>query len=137
MTAAVKDRDTQQRQGVRRALPVLAATLLYAGVMAVVGAAGFLTNASTAVGLRCVGVTRGRIDNSTGANGAVQGEVERGVFGPFANSAAADQIALSELGQDCYIVDNQTVAKTNGGATRSVAGKVFDVNPDGVWVEFV
>ena len=40
------------------------------------------------------------------------------------------------MGSDCYIVDDQTVAKTNGGATRCVAGKVWDVDAEGVWVEF-
>jgi hypothetical protein len=28
------------------------------------------------------------------------------------------------------------VAKTNGGSTRSVAGKIFDVDAQGVWVKF-
>ena len=54
----------------------------------------------------------------------------------FANSASADLISLADIGADCYIVDDQTVAKTSGTNTRSVAGKVFDVDADGVWVDF-
>ena len=38
----------------------------------------------------------------------------------FANSAAADAITLADVGADCYMVDDQTVAKTHGGNTRSV-----------------
>ena len=49
---------------------------------------------------------------------------------------SADAITLADVGSDCYIVDDQTVAKTNGTNTRSVAGKVFDVDADGVWVDF-
>jgi len=44
-------------------------------------------------------------------------------------------IAAAEIGTYCYIVDDQTVAKTDGTATRSSAGKVFDVDAQGVWVE--
>ena len=60
--------------------------------------------------------------------------MRRGCF-RFANSVAADLIALADIGADCFIVDDQTVAKTNGGATRSIAGKIRDVDADGVWVQ--
>jgi len=43
-------------------------------------------------------------------------------------------IAITEIGTDCYIVDDNTVAKTNGTSTRSRAGKVVDVNANGVFV---
>ena len=35
-----------------------------------------------------------------------------------------------------YLVDNQTVAKTNGTNTRSAAGVVRGVDAEGVWVQF-
>lgn len=137
MTAATRDRDTQEMEyGKRRAFPVAASALLYAGVMACLSTTGFLTKGATAVGLKCVGVTRGRIDNSSGIDGALTGEIDRGVFGPFANSTAADQLTLADVGSDCYIVDDQTVAKTSATSTRSVAGKVWNVSTDGVWIEF-
>lgn len=136
MTAATKDRDTQQVQGVRRSFPVAANVLLYAGVIACISATGFLTPGATAATLKTVGCTRGRINNTGGADGAITGEVERGVFGPFANSTSTDQITLADVGSDGYIVDDSTVAKTSGASTRSVAGKVYDVTPDGVWIDF-
>ena len=61
-------------------------------------------------------------------------KVRRGCF-RFANSASADAIALADVGADCYIVDDQTVALTNGSSTRSVAGKIHDVDSSGVWVD--
>lgn len=135
MPAAIVDRDTRARDGIMRNFPLAAAAVLYAGTIAVLSA-GNLTKGVTGVGLVCVGVTRERLDNSTGIAGAVRGNVHLGVFGPFANSAAADLIAAADIGNDCFIVDDQQVAKTNGTATRSAAGKVFDVSAEGVWVKF-
>lgn len=136
MAAATADRNTRERIGGARGFPVAANTLIYAGVIACVNASGLLTNGITATTLKTVGVSNGRIDNATGAASAINGEVLTGVRGPFANSSAGDLIALADVGSDCFIVDNQTVAKTNGSATRSVAGKVWDVSTEGVWVEF-
>ena len=34
------------------------------------------------------------------------------------------------------MVDDQTVAKTNGGNTRSPAGIIDSVDADGVWIRF-
>jgi hypothetical protein len=136
MAAATRDRDTQQQQGVRRSWPVGANALIYAGVIASLNASNVLVNGATSTTQKCVGVTRKRYDNTGGADGAITAETERGVFGPFANSASTDQITLADIGNDCFIVDNQTVARTNGSNSRSVAGKVFRVEPAGIWIDF-
>ena len=39
------------------------------------------------------------------------------------------------VGATVFLVDDNTVALTNGGGTRSVAGVVWQVDSDGVWVE--
>jgi len=65
----------------------------------------------------------------------VQVAVRRGCF-QFANSASTDALTNLDIGATCYIVDNQTVAKTDGSATRSKAGVVRSVDAGGVWVEF-
>jgi carbonic anhydrase/acetyltransferase-like protein (isoleucine patch superfamily) len=89
---------------------------------------------AVAVGLIVRGLAQEQADNSAGAAGDVTVESQPGVF-PFANSAAGDAITRAEIGDDCYIVDDSTVAKTNpGGNTRSVAGKIVDVDAKGVWV---
>lgn len=46
----------------------------------------------------------------------------------------SQKFTAADIGSDCYIVDDQTVAKTNGTNTRSVAGKIMDVDAQGVWV---
>lgn len=136
MAAATADRNTRQRAGHSRSIPVAAATKIPAGVMACVNASNLLVNGATSTTLKCVGVTNATVDNSAGAASAINGEVYTGIWGPLANSSAGDQIALADVGADCYIVDNQTVAKTTASNTRSVAGKVFDVTAEGVWVDF-
>ncbi|MFN0185126.1 MAG: hypothetical protein ACKVQR_15035 [Aquabacterium sp.] len=140
MAAATTDRNTRSKLGSRRTLPVAATTLIYAGTIACVftsgGSVGLLTKGATATNLKALGVATGRIDNAAGAASAIRGEVEVGVQGPFGNSASSDLIAAKDIGADCFIVDDQTVALTNGGNTRSIAGKVWDVDAEGVWVLF-
>lgn len=136
MAATTQDRNTLARSGKLRAFPVAAATVIPGGVIACLNASSLLVNGSTSNAQICVGVTVRRADNGSGVAGQVKAEVERGVFGPFANSASGDQITLQDVGNDCYIVDNQTVAKTSNSSTRSVAGKVHDVTADGVYINF-
>lgn len=136
MTAATKDRDIQEVVGRSRSFGFAAATKVYAGTIAVLDASGNLTKGITSTTLKCVGVFDQPYDNTGGAAGAISGEPKLGIFGPFANSAAGDQIANTDIGSDCYIVDDQTVAKTSGTSTRSIAGKVHLVDSLGVWVKF-
>jgi hypothetical protein len=46
----------------------------------------------------------------------------------YANSASTDQIVAATVGSDCYLVDDQTVAKTSATSTRSVAGRVWAID---------
>lgn len=134
MTAATKDRDTQELGGRRRAAPIAANVKCYAGTLACIDASGNMTKGATATTLKCVGVFKQPYDNTGGAAGAFTAEAEQGVFGPFANSASTDAIALKDVQSACYIVDDQTVALTNGSNTRSVAGTIYHVDASGVWV---
>lgn len=134
MTALVADRNTPSRDNKEFAFGVAAATKIWAGSLACLNASGFLTKGAVATTLKTVGVAQDTVDNTAGANGAVLATVRRGCF-KFANSAAGDLIATTDVGATCYVVDDQTVAKTNGSSTRSVAGIVRQVDSDGVWVE--
>lgn len=86
---------------------------------------------ATSTTLIAMGVSRERYTSGTGDGKTLQ--VDCGIF-KFENSSAGDAITDAEAGTTCYIVDDQTVAKTNGGSTRSAAGKVYAVDSDGVWV---
>jgi hypothetical protein len=132
--ALTKDRNTPRRDGVDFEYPMAAATVGYAGGIAVLNA-GLLGPGTTATGRVAVGVFVERANNSAGAAGAIRGKVRRGVF-RFKNSSAADEITLADVGNNCWIVDDEQVAKTNGSGTRSVAGRIEDVDANGVWVRF-
>ena len=134
MTALSQDRMTPERVPGNRTLPIKAATKVYAGGMGAIDASGWLVPMSTATTLKGVGRIERTINNA-GANGDLSADVKVGVF-RFANSSAGDLITAADIGSDCYGVDDQTVAKTNGTNTRSVAGKVYDVDAQGVWVKF-
>lgn len=134
MAALTSDRNTKLREGKFLALPVAASTTIHAGAIVCVNSAGYAVPGSTATTLKAAGVA-GKAVRNTGAAGAERVEVKKGVY-CFGNSTSSDAIALTDIGADCYIVDDQTVAKTSATNTRSIAGKVFDVDADGVWVEF-
>lgn len=137
MTALVAERDTQRRNGDQCAYPVAAATKIWAGsIVCMSTAAPYATKGITATTLRAVGLAEETADNTTGAAGAILVKVRHTGWYRFTNFAT-DLIALIDVGADCYIVDDQTVGKTNGGATRSIAGVVRDVDAAGVWIEFL
>jgi len=131
--ALTADRNTPRRSGDDFSYPVAAAVLCYGGAIAVLDSSGNVKPGVTATGLICVGRFENRADNSLGLAAAINASVARGTF-QFANSADADAITKAEIGDVCYIVDDQTVAKTTGGGTRSVAGLIADVDSSGVWV---
>lgn len=137
MTAITTERDTQRRLGDRAAHPVLANTKVLAGTIAALTAAGYAQGGATATTLKAVGVFDETVDNTGGSSGDVKANVRRDGWFRFANSAAADAITIADIGNSAYIVDNQTVAKTDGTGARSVAGKIRDVDATGVWIEFV
>ena len=81
------------------------------------------------------GICDRECDNSDGSAGDLLVHTMCGV-GYFVNSADADEITKADFGSACYIVDDQTVAKTNGSATRTRAGKILALEGDlvKVWV---
>ena len=131
MTAATAARNTPERQGDVFGVPVKAGVVLLAGTIAV-ASGGYAAPAVTALGLIPLGRVEETVDNTGGADGAVTAKIRRGVF-KMADQAG-DLVTQSSAFADCYLVDNVTVAATNGSGTRSRAGKVVAVESDGVSV---
>lgn len=129
-------RDTKRRAGDLLALPALTATAVFGGGIAVLTAAGYCTKGGVATTHKAVGVFTEDQANP-GASGAVKYNVRQDGWFQFKNSSAGDAITLADVNANCYIVDDETVAKTDGSSTRSVAGRIRDVDADGVWVEFI
>lgn len=133
MAALTSDRDTPRLEGEIQDYGIAAATVLYGGSLICLDAAGYLVPGSVSTTLTAVGRCERRVDNSTGAAGDKTAKARPGTF-RFNNSASTEAIAIADIGKDCFIVDDQTVTKTNGGNSRSRAGKVVAVDALGVWV---
>ena len=134
MVALTEGRVTKSRELRVVARPMAAGVKIFEGSLSALTAAGYATPGAVSATLKKPGRARATVDNTGGAAGAKTVEIEYGCF-QFANSAAGDAITAADIGSDCYVVDDQTVAKTNGTDTRSKAGTVFDVDAQGVWVE--
>jgi hypothetical protein len=133
MAALSADRNTVRRDGDRNSRPVKGGDLIYAGALVCLDAAGRAVPGATSTTLTADGRANHRVDNTLGADGALNVDVQTGVF-RWDNSAGADLIAAANIGAQAYVVDDHTVALTSGGGTRSVAGKIVDVDSVGVWV---
>lgn len=134
MTALTADRNTPRAEGEFRGGAVAASTTLFAGALVMRNAAGYLVEGQTATGLVGVGLAWERADNSTGSDGDSGATVRPGTY-CFANSASADLITIAEIDDVAYAVDDQTVAKTDGTASRSPAGIIDHVDENGVWLD--
>jgi hypothetical protein len=130
-----KNTPTPERDGKTFAAPVAANVRIYAGALVALTAAGFATPGVVATTLKVGGCAKTEANNLGGAAGAVTVEFDKGVF-RYKNSASADLITIADIGANAFIVDDETVAKTNGGSTRSVAGRIVDVDAQGVWIKF-
>lgn len=135
MAALTAARSTKQFEGGplprQFAPPVKGSTTVYQGSLVALNA-GYAAPMAIATGRISMGRAKRTVVNS-GADGAVTVEVEPGVF-LWANSSAGDLIAQADVGAVCYGIDDQTVAKTSNGSTRSVAGVIVAVDTEGVWV---
>lgn len=134
MAALTRNRDTKVHE-IRHLgwLPVAAGVKLYKGAIVAMNAAGYAVPGATATTLVAAGRSEDEIDNSSGAAGDKKVNIRRGIF-LYANSGGGDAITIADRYKQCYLVDDQTVAKTDGTGTRSRAGMVVNVEPAGVWV---
>lgn len=114
--------------------PMAASTKILKGALVMLNASKLAVNGAAATGQTAVGIAEATVDNSAGAASALTIQIREGVHG-FLNSAAGDAIAQADVGADVYIVDNQTVAKTDGTGARSRAGKVIRLEGGLVYVE--
>lgn len=139
MTALAAPRSVQSLEiGLNpwRTFKVKGDVLIYPGAIVAINAAGYLVPATASTALRVVGIavpTRPQMKRLTGyvdttglADGAVECEVQSCIAN-VANSSGADLLTLADVGNDCYVKDDQTVAKTDGGVAQvTVLTVVYD-----------
>ena len=120
-----------------RLIGVKSGVTIYGGAM-VVMEAGIAEPGRTATGLICAGVALARVAGGV-ADGDTAVRARTGIW-DMRNSSGADAVTIAHRGLPCWVVDDETVAATDGntgtGATRSIAGIVWDVDAQGVWVRF-
>lgn len=133
MPPLTSDRNTPRAEGDERTGTLGLNQQIFAGAILMRNAAGDLIEGATATGSFGVGVAQERVVSTTAGLTPIR---YRPGTHRFANSAAGDLITKADIGTVCYIVDDQTVAKTNGTNTRSPAGVVDMVDAQGVWVRF-
>ena len=131
MANATEGRNTKRRNADRVSGLVNSGATIYTGTLVTrLASGGNLVPGGTA----SAGVVVGVAEETVVGDGVKTLEYSRGCF-QFANSASGDLIAAGDIGATCYIVDNDTVAKTDNSAARKAAGKIIDVDAGGVWVE--
>ena len=134
MSALTEDRNTPYKDGELLSFKVAANVKCFAGGIAVLEG-GYCRPGKIGAGLVYIGRFEQQVDNSGGAAGAKAVMVRRGKAFLFDNSTA-NPITQADLGQDCYIEDDQTVAKSagTGAGAKSKAGRIMGLDAMGVWV---
>lgn len=136
MTALTADRQTTLSKPDVMTRGVAASVTCFAGAMISLDVAGYFRPTRANTTDRVVGINFG--DKVVGTTaGAKKCTVRRDTAGWFANSASNDAIGVADIGRDCYAVDDQTVALTDGSGTRPRAGRIAEVDSaTGVLVDF-
>lgn len=132
MTALTRDRNTPMKSGDLIPVLVAAGAVIHAGALVVTDADGYATPGNTAIGLTYIGRAEEAADNTGGADGAVAVLVRRRSAFKWGNDGSITQAHLMKT---AYIVDDQTLAATDGTGTRSAAGRIVGIDTDGVWIE--
>jgi hypothetical protein len=128
--ALTAPRDTPQRSGEVLSVGVASNTTIYAGALVARNATGYAVPASDSTNLVVLGRAELSVAN-TGADGAVNVEVRRGVF----RWENGDTFTIADVGTTAVVEDDATVQKA-ASATHDIAvGKILAVDADGVWVE--
>lgn len=139
MTAAL-GRTPIERKGLQAfppelGYPVKGNTAIKYGWLCALDSTGNAVPFTAATGLLSAGLAEADIDTTASgprgqqADGAFAINFTQGVV-DLLNGTAGDALADTDAPCVCYGIDNQTVGKTDGGATRSPAGLFVGLNPE-------
>lgn len=134
MTALIQEKVGSVREVTRDVRPMTANVKAFKSGLACC-AAGYYKPAVAGTGARIVGRFAQTVDNTGGGAGAKNVDVhflgERHLY-LLANSVA-NPVTVAMRETVCYAEDDQTVGSLSAGF--SIAGLVYDVTAEGVWVE--
>lgn len=135
MTAQAANRDARVRVGgakpseLPRPLPLAAGVVLFVHAIVSVDTAGNARPGRTSTTDKVVGFNKNYVSNAGGIAGAKEtAGVERGII--ECENSEADPVTVASIGRDVYLVDDQTVAATNGTNTRVRAGTFWGFDED-------
>lgn len=114
---------------------VAASTTIYEGALVARNATGYLVPAADTAGLVVVGRAAWYVDNSAGADGALSCRVETGVF-KYENAAGGAAVLQEDVlgSAQAVVADDQTVAGPTHATNNIPAGRIVELESDGVWV---
>jgi hypothetical protein len=137
MSALTDVRDTQMFEGDSIKANLLTAIKVYKGALVVRDTAtGYDKPGVVGTGLVALGIAdmmEPYVDTTGISSGVKTITVKTGVA--MLANYASDLVTVADRGKPCFIFDDQTVARTDGSAARSVAGTVMDVTSRGVAVK--
>jgi len=117
-------------------LGLAATTTVYRGSIALKNASGYLKNSASPLSTdTCMGLVEQALNIAntgpgivgTSTNGAVLVDIATGTFFLSAGTAG-DALTIADIGSKVYVIDEVTVGKTDGSATRPVAGTLVAVD---------
>jgi hypothetical protein len=112
-------------------VPVAASTTIYRGSMVCMDADGYGIPATDTAGLSdVVGRSNEFADNSAGADGDIEIEVDKGVFG----YAAGTGITQADVGRAVVVEDDETVQDVASGTNDIPAGTLEELEGSIAWV---
>lgn len=131
MTAQTKPRNPPRRGNKFTLvnLPVAAFTRIWAGSLVCLNASGYAVPASANSTLIVMGIAARTVNNVAGGNGDQQIDIEKGIYG--IGNSVSDPVSLSDVGNQVYAEDDQTIAKTHLSGVLPTAGYLKDIE-DGV-----
>lgn len=138
MAAATADRDTQEKIAAfsfDHGCLGTDSTQFYKGTQVGIDlSTGRLVNAIAAdLNVQVVGCCSENRLTLAGASNTKRVQFRSGIFN-YASGTAGEAIVEADRGQVCYVLDNQTVGLDGNTAANSIAGRIYDVDADGVWV---
>lgn len=122
MAALTQDRNTSYREGVELEYNVAASVKIYGGSLVALNASGYAAPGADTASFKFLGVAREQVDNSAGANAAKKVTVRKTGVHRF----AASGMAITNIGDDVYLVDDQTVGLAATTTNDVKCGKIAE-----------
>lgn len=127
MSALAKTRSIKAKKASTISLPSTAEQVYQGGLACLDTSTGLVKKGAASTTLKAIGLYAETVLVASG--GVAPVNLFRELVGVwFVNSASTDAIAQAQVGSTCFVVDDQTVAKTDGTGTRSVAGTVWMID---------